>query len=507
MCIRDRDYRQAWQIGHIGYGHIYNYIHYELERPEPTNFRAKQRFPVDVNGDKKSDIILSWQDPVQGLRVRSKISNGDGTFRNVEQKMGDGPCNKKNMPLMSGYFNDDLFTDILIPCHHKTRGLLLRTKMSNGDGTYVEESYDAGDGVNVLDMTPFVGDVNKDGLSDVILRYQASDGLHIRTKFSNGDGSFNEHDFRAGDGDLGEHQRAHVGDVNADKRTDLIYLFRRGSDGKMDIRTRTSNGDGTYTLKTHPHVSGINWDNIQTFVADVNRDRRSDLIVLTRDNDFKLTVRTFIMQADGSFNLVTEDFPDGLEVDSLETVIADINGDLRSDIVMRVRDNTQGLIIRVKQSDGDGTYTAKEFTAGDHGHVDDMRILTGNYDDARLADLALRFRHSTNGLYIRTKLGTSAGSFTEKEFRAGDGSGVDIKEALSGTTRWSGGGTFNYNQSNSSPGGLAVAAPKEKVTPGSKLPVGAVGRPLVGPAAPSRPAVVEPKRAAPSKAPVPQRSK
>ena len=74
----------------------------------------------------------------------------------------------------------------------------------------------------------------------------------------------------------------------------------------------------------------------------------------------------------------------------------------------------------------------------------------------RLADLALRFRHSTNGLYIRTKLGTSAGSFTEKEFRAGDGSGVDIKEALSGSTWWNGGATFPRVPKNCSPSGCTT---------------------------------------------------
>ncbi|RKQ69130.1 VCBS repeat protein [Litorimonas taeanensis] len=430
-------------IGDVGYAHIYNYSKYELGRPDPTNFRAKPRYPVDVNGDRKSDIILAYRDRNKGLTFHTKISNGDGTFSHKKHVAGDG-VGTHDWGLHSGYFNKDSKTDILAPYQHKTQGLILRTKMSNGDGTYSEKSHIAGDGVSANDLPMLIGDIDGDGLSDVIMPYQhPTDGLRIRTKTSNGDGSFNNHDFKAGDGNLGKTLRVHAGDVNGDKKTDLIYLYQRGSDEKMEVRTRTSNGDGTFGYSKTLPLHYTPWTNIQSFVADVNRDGKSDLIVLERGNKGQLEAHTFFFKPDGNYDRVIEKFSDGPEVDAMETIVADVNGDRRTDIVMRVRDKTKGLILRVKLSQGNGHYTSSEYSAGDGASVDNLHILSGHYDSGRHTDLALRYRHSQKGLIFRTKHGTSQGSFTEKEFASGDGSAVDKMEALSGPVFWDGGATFN----------------------------------------------------------------
>lgn len=483
------------EIGDVGYGHIFNYSAYTLpdllreeeanRTPKPTNFRAKQRFPVDVNGDRKSDIILAYQDPKKGLTLHTKISNGDGTFADAKQVLGDGYSAVRDLPLLSGYFNEDNKTDILSLYQHRQTGLALRTKMSNGDGTYTSKQHITGDGRDVHKFPVFVGDVDGDGLSDVILRYQhKTEGLHIVTNFSKGDGSFRRHDFKAGDGNLGKTLRTHVGDINGDKKTDLIYLYQRASDKSMEIRTRTSNGDGTFEFnKTLP----LHWTpmtNVQSFVADVNRDKKSEVIVLERGRSSKeLQAHTFFFKPDGSYDRVIEKFTDGLEVDDMETVIADVTGDSRSDIVMRVRDKKRGLIVRVKKSQGNGRFTPYEYIAGDGGQVDNLRILTGNYDAGTYTDLALRYRASpTDGLFIRTKLAGSQGSFRKENFQAGDGNGVDKMDALSGPIRWDGGGTFPRPPST---GPIKVIANKpavlldRNVTSGGALETIKPGRELI----------------------------
>lgn len=428
-------------IGDVGYGHIYNFSKYELGRPQPTNFRATPRHPVDINGDKKSDIVLAYRHPQQGLKIRSKLSNGDGTYTAKEYVAGDG-MGIRDWGLHSGYFNRDNNTDILVPYQHPTQGLKLRLKLSNGDGTFAAKSFTSGDGASVNEFPLFVGDVDGDGLSDVILRNQhPSQGLQIRTKFSKGDGTFRSTSFIAGDGNLGKTQRSHVGDVNGDKKTDLIYLYQRSSDKKLEIRTRPSNGDGTYGFhKTQP-LQFTKMTNIQSFVADVNRDRKSDIIVLERGRN-GLEAHTFFFKANGQYDRVIEKFPDGPDVDVMETIIADVNGDRRSDIVMRVRDKDKGLILKIKQSNGDGRYTPKEVTLGDGAMVDDLQVLSGHYDTGRSADLALRYRHPQNGLIIRTKNSRSDGSFVGSEFKSGDGDAVDAIDALSGPIHWDGGATF-----------------------------------------------------------------
>ncbi|MEO8627048.1 MAG: C1 family peptidase [Betaproteobacteria bacterium] len=48
---------------------------------------------ADVNGDGKADLVFmgqDWAGAATGLTIRTKLSNGDGTWRAVEQVLGDG---------------------------------------------------------------------------------------------------------------------------------------------------------------------------------------------------------------------------------------------------------------------------------------------------------------------------------------------------------------------------------------------------------------------------------
>lgn len=436
----------AEEISNLGYGHIYNYVHYELGRPPARAFRATPRFPVDINGDRLSDVLLSYIHPNDGLVVRSKMSNGDGTFEHVQHVLGNNTCGAIEEELRAAHVNDDAYTDLIKLCIDPQKGLLIRSHIGDGNGGFTSTEYEAADGAAILDMPPFIGDVDGDGLSDIVLRWQhPQDGLRIRTKFSQGDGTFTATEFNATDGNLGTRQRAHIGDVNGDQKSDLIYMFKPHNSNDLMIRTRISNGDGTFGFSQHAPVSWINWDNLQSFVVDINRDKKTDLLLLSLDKDNRLSARAFISNGDGTYRFEADDFPEGSEVDHLETLVADINGDHRTDLILREQHPSNGLTFHLKLSNGGGKFTPKQINSQDGPGVSDFPALTGNFDRGRPTDILLLWRNASNGLSIRTKLADHSADLTSTNYISGDGAGVDALKALSGPIFWDGGATFKLH--------------------------------------------------------------
>lgn len=432
-------YEESWQTVDVGVTHIYDSMYVFGS----THFKSTDQHPVDINGDGLSDMVLRSRNPQQGLIIHTKLSNGDGSFTDKAFISGDGSA-VDLLPMLSGYFNADNKTDLLLRYYHPQKGLMLRTKLSNGDGTFTEKEYQAGDGHSATERLAFIGDVDGDKLSDLISLYQhPTSGLHIRVKYSNGDGTYRETDHRSGDGTMGDSMRMHAADVNGDGKTDLIYHFQNGSD-LFQIRTQISNGDGSFTYKKLIPGGWWHMNNMQSFVGDVNRDKKSDLILITRDHGTKLLrANTYISQGDGTYHRVIHDLAETADVDKLETLVGDFNGDRRTDILLRKRDPQHGLILRLKLAKGDGRYTHVQHIAGDGTQIDNFSALIGNIDKGQTADLILRAR-TANGILIRSKLSKSDASFSEAQYNAtGDTLMLMRYPALSGAMKWAGGGTFH----------------------------------------------------------------
>lgn len=427
----------------------YSEVHYCASKPfipvdeneGKTHFLPAPQYPVDMNGDGLSDIILRWQNPQKGLVLRTLFAKGDGHFKESEFTAGDGSDASK-LPALIGYFNHDKNTDILLRWRHEQNGLMLRTKFSHGDGSYGNMDFKSGDGPAVDAFPALIGDVDGDGLSDIILRYQhPNEGLHIRVKFANGDGTFRSTDFKAGDGpDSALH--THAMDVNGDKKTDIVYIFQDGSG--LHIRTRISHGDGTFSYKHFTPGGWINVDNIQSFAGDFDRDRKSDLAIVSRDDtSHALNVKVFFSQGDGTYSRKIFPLNLGISADKFRALALDINGDRRTDLAFRVRDKAQGLKIISFLSNGNGTFVRKEFVAGDGNSGDTYDALVGNYDRGRRTDITMRSRDPQAGLIIRTRLAKPSADFITVSQTLGDGSAVDGLPALTGPVFWNGGATFS----------------------------------------------------------------
>jgi len=127
----------------------------------------------DFNGDGKTDLIFVGQDwnGNNNLNVRVKMSNGDGTFTPYEAELGDGN-GVFSYPTLTGDVDGDGKTDLIfVGQNWDGCGLNIRVKRSNGDGTWCEKWQVLGDVPEVHMNSTLANDVNGDGKTDVSFTY------------------------------------------------------------------------------------------------------------------------------------------------------------------------------------------------------------------------------------------------------------------------------------------------------------------------------------------------
>jgi len=185
-----------------------------------------------------------------------------------------------------------------------------------------------------------IADVDGDGHLDLVTANQAANTVSVL--LGNGDGTFRARtDFEAG----GRPLSVAVADLNADGRSDLAVA---GEGYDPDYAGRVSvllgNGDGTFGTRTQYGVP--QWPQAVA-VADMNGDRRPDLVVPSGNPTNKLSV--LLNSGDGTFGpgtaFGTSDFPSSV-------AIADVDVDGQPDVVVT---NLNSHSVSVFRGKGDGT--------------------------------------------------------------------------------------------------------------------------------------------------------
>jgi len=380
----------------------------------------------DINGDGKTDLIY-WINggPGIGLSVRTKMSNGDGTFTGYIQQLGDTIFDTYG--ITTGDVNGDGKTDLIYWFDGGPGvGLTVRTKMSNGDGTFTAYEQQLGDTV-VGTRDIMTGDVNGDGKTDLIYWFDGGPGvgLTVRVKISNGNGTFTGYTQQLGDTVFGI-RGIMTGDVNGDGKTDLIYWFDGGPGVGLVVRVKMSNGDGTFT----GYIQQLGDTVLETrgiTTGDVNGDGKTDLIYwFDGGPGVGLVVRTKISNGDGTFSGYSQQLGDTvLPTRGIE--MGDVNGDGKTDLIYWFDGGPGvGLVVRTKLSNGDGTFSGYAQQLGDT--VGGFGISTGDVNGDGKTDLIYWLNGGPGvGLTVRTKIlaASQAGVLTGVT----DGLGKDISWA------------------------------------------------------------------------------
>jgi len=237
--------------------------------------------------------------------------------------------------------------------------------LGNGDGTFqpAVAYYSGGQDAHSV----AVGDVNGDGIPDVVVTNNYIDGDAFKggtgVLLGNGDGTFQAAVAYASGGYWSEFTA--IADVNGDGRPDLLVSSQCQVNGGTAncangvVSVLLGNGDGTFQSAVRYASGGGYAYSIAT--GDVNGDGKLDLLIAnqcTNNSCTSASVGVLLGNGDGSFQ-AAQMFASGAYPDA-SLAVADVNGDGKPDLVVAnlcvSRTNCASGGVGVLLGKGDGTF-------------------------------------------------------------------------------------------------------------------------------------------------------
>jgi hypothetical protein len=371
-------------------GHGDGTLGYESDFGQPPSIyswyvEAASLASADLNGDGHLDLVMS--DPSGD--VSTLEGHGDGTFGT----RADFPLLWATSALAVGDVNRDGVPDVVTV---NAQSLSIGELIGNGDGTL-------GQAVRILEdyitaMT--AADLNGDGKSDVVT---ATQGPHnksaIETCLGSDTGTILIHDYIPTTGWSGG---VPVADMNGDGDPDVVQL--QTIYGPPTVRVWPGQGDGTLgAAQTYSAAAGATG----IALGDLNGDGHPDVVTA---NGTANTISVFLGSGDGTLGPHTEYGAGGAPT---YIALADMNGDGAPDAVTV---NLTAGGVTVLSGKGDGSFGAPasypvpgappRLAIADLNADGWQDIVTANYDSAGT---------------VSVLLGTGGGQFaTHVEYRVGD---------------------------------------------------------------------------------------
>ena len=308
------------------------------------------RFPADITGDGKADIVGFGE-----AGVWTALSKDNGLFADPRFVLADFGVKSgwrvEKHPRFLADITGDGKADIV---GFGEAGVFVA--LSNGDGTFQAPRFVLADfgvksGWRVEKHPRFLADITGDGKADIVGFGEAG----VFVALSNGDGSFQAPrfvlaDFGVKSGWRVEKHPRFLADITGDGKADIVGF------GEAGVFVALSNGDGTFqaprfVLADFGVKSGWRVEKHPRFLADITGDGRADLVGFGEAGVF-----VALSNGDGSFQaprFVLADFgvKSGWRVEKHPRFLADITGDGKADIVGF---GEAGVFVAL--SNGDGTF-------------------------------------------------------------------------------------------------------------------------------------------------------
>lgn len=244
----------------------------------------------DFNGDGKDDIALTSGLNWLSIPVATSTDDGCFTVTNTEVASFPGWSETANVQVVSGDFDGDGKADIAAIGNAGWHSL--PTAFSNGDGSFRvvnnnigQAPWDFNRWSSLAGVYVLAGDFNGDGNHDVALIGGAG-WLSIPVAFSAGDGTY-EYTNIGGDPQASMNTwidavgaRPLVGDFNNDGKDDIALT---GGAGWTSIPVAASVGDGSFTVTNEDVPDFPGWAataNVQAVAGDFNGDGKADIAAI-----------------------------------------------------------------------------------------------------------------------------------------------------------------------------------------------------------------------------------
>ncbi|CAF3167606.1 unnamed protein product [Rotaria sp. Silwood2] len=352
----------------------------QIEYPTGMIFSPEAIYVADLNGDNRSDIVVTVSNYVGIL-----LGYGNGTFASMIIYSNEDRSKPKSITIHD--FNNDNRLDIAVINHDPDSvGVFL----GNGNGTFKKQTrYSTGE--NSKPQSIAVGDLNGDQWLDIIVTngFKKRVGLFFgyanetfteQRSFSTGIQSFPRgvivNDFNS-DGLLDI--------VVADSFTSMIQVYLVDSIRLFDTKTTYSTGN-----ESRP---------CSVVVADLNNDDRIDIIVANKGTN---TIGIFLGYDNGTFaNLIT--YSTGENSNPCAVVVHDFNNDDRLDIAVANSntnnvDGSQPCSIAVSDFNNDHQLDIAVVNSG----TNNVMILRGNGNGSFVFDsfIAMGYEARPNSIGV-----------------------------------------------------------------------------------------------------------
>ncbi len=245
-----------------------------------------------MNGDAKPDLVVTnWcGENFLSQQLDVLLGNGDGTFQPAVSYSSGGEVPES---VVVADINGDGKPDLLVAnwwqSFQHTQNGSVGVLLGNGDGTFQPPMIYGSGGYGAASVA--VADVNRDGKPDlVVANCEASPGSVCNSVgqghglaavlLGNGDGSFQPavaYDLAG----LGAGSVV-VADINHDGKPDMLIVSCGSSSCTSSVGLLLGNGNGTFQSVASYGSGGYGAASVA--VADVNGDRKSDLLVATCAN-------------------------------------------------------------------------------------------------------------------------------------------------------------------------------------------------------------------------------
>src|SRR4029077_15469308 len=241
--------------------------------PNTSGFDSPAIAATDLNGDGRLDLVVMhtiscFTAPCRAARsITILLGNGNGTFQTPSEiDVGTGPMAMAVLDL-----NRDGIKDVAIGGGNTELSILLGV----GNGTFTRQPVvtlvPGGDLFSACNDIG-VGDLNRDGIQDLVVPLGNGEGNAIL--IGNGNGTFQVRS-RIQIDETFAPLRVAVADYNRDGFLDIARTMGDGTNGLMQILT--GNGDGTFQAPNRYLVPPPSRGGIMILAGDWNADAKPDI--------------------------------------------------------------------------------------------------------------------------------------------------------------------------------------------------------------------------------------
>lgn len=265
-----------------------------------------------------------------------------------------------------------------------------------GNGTFTTTTYL---GVDDYSSEVASGDLNGDGILDIVTSVYGVATGSIAVRLGNTDGTFGTETIYAAEGSSS--RAIALGDINGDGILDVASSGVQGGAGHVSIRL--GRGDGTFGTLAEYSAEGTNSESV--LLRDLNNDGNLDLVTAgVGAGAGRASVR--LGNGNGTFNGITSYLMES--GNTYSATLADLNNDGIQDL-LTVGDGGGSGRLTVRLGVGDGTFGAS--TSYVNSSLNDYAVAVGDLNGDGILDVVTAGNNgSTAAAYIR--LGTGSGSLS-----------------------------------------------------------------------------------------------